>query len=97
MILEKLNKFICKLLPKKAVDPYYECYPNHLPRLMKELKMSDAPMCTWCASTEHTLSDCPIAPEPENSIDDIVEGLKMVKRFNKMADGDFCSKELEDE
>ena len=39
MILERLNKFICKLLPKKkAVDPYYECYPNHLPRLMKELE-----------------------------------------------------------
>ena len=40
MILERLNEFICKLLPKKkAVDPYYECYPNHLPRLMKELEM----------------------------------------------------------
>jgi len=39
MILESWKKFIRKILPKKkAVDPYYECYPNHLPRLMKELE-----------------------------------------------------------
>jgi len=37
-MLRRLKKIICKLLPKKAVDPYYEKYPNHLPRLMKELK-----------------------------------------------------------
>jgi hypothetical protein len=48
MILERLNKFIRKLLPKKkAVDPYYECYPNHLPRLIKELNESDC-TCTNC-------------------------------------------------
>ena len=59
--------------------------------------MSNTPMCTWCGDTEHSLSDCPIAPKPENSIANIVEGLKLVKRFNKMANGDFCIEELEDE
>jgi len=45
--------------------------------------MSDTPMCTWCASTEHTLVDCPIAPKPEV---DSVEGLYWVKRFREMED-----------
>jgi len=50
--------------------------------------MNNAPMCTWCASIGHTLVDCPIAPELADTVDaNIVEGLKMVKRFNKMANG----------
>lgn len=52
MILESWKKFIRKILPKKkkAVDPYYECYPNHLPRLMKELEdvMEHNCTCTNC-------------------------------------------------
>ena len=63
--------------------------------------MSDTPMCTWCTSTEHTLVDCPIAPKPGVDFvfddDGIAVGLKMVERFNKMANGDFCSEEVEDE
>ena len=60
--------------------------------------MSNAPMCTWCGDTGHSLSDCPIAPElADERFADIIEGLKMAKRFSKMANGDFCSEELEDE
>ena len=60
--------------------------------------MNNAPMCTWCASIGHTLVDCPIAPELADTVDaNIVEGLKMVKRFNKMANGDFCREDIEDE
>ena len=49
--------------------------------------MSNIPMCVWCGDTEHSLSECPIAPEPDRS----GEGLKWVTRFNKMID------EVEDE
>ncbi len=52
--------------------------------------MSDTPMCTWCASTEHTLVDCPIAPKPGVDFvfdaDGIAQGIKMVERFREMED-----------
>ena len=48
-------------------------------------------MCTWCASTEHTLVDCPIAPKPgvDFVFDDAAhaEGLELVDRFRKMEKG----------
>ena len=44
--------------------------------------MSNIPMCTWCGDTGHSLSECPIAPEPDRD----GEGLKWVTRFNKMID-----------
>jgi hypothetical protein len=54
------------------------------------LKMSDTPMCTWCASTEHTLVDCPIAPKEGVDFvfdaDGIAQGIKMVERFREMED-----------
>ena len=57
--------------------------------------MSDTAMCTWCASTEHTLVDCPIAPKPgvDFVFDDAAhaEGLNLVNRFREM------EKEIEDE
>jgi len=47
--------------------------------------MSNTLMCTWCASTEHSLSDCPIAPKPgiDFVFDDAAhaEGLNLVSRF----------------
>ena len=52
--------------------------------------MSDATMCTWCGSTEHTLVDCPIAPKlgVDFVLDDdgIAQGIKMVERFREMED-----------
>jgi len=56
--------------------------------------MSDTPMCTWCGDTGHSLSDCPIAPELADTVDaNIVEGLKMVKRFRKMENGEMVEDE----
>ena len=53
--------------------------------------MSDTAMCTWCASTEHTLVDCPIAPKPgvDFVFDDAAhaEGLELVDRVRKMEKG----------
>jgi len=46
--------------------------------------MSDTPMCTWCASTEHTLADCILAPKPDEMC---AEGLELVDRFRKMEKG----------
>ena len=60
--------------------------------------MGENPLCVWCGDTGHSLSDCPIAPELADTVDaNIAEGLKMVKRFNKMANGDFCREDIEDE
>jgi hypothetical protein len=59
MILERLNKFIRKLLPKKkAVDPYYECYPNHLPRLIKELSDCTCTNCIFIDGGRRYCYDC---------------------------------------
>ena len=59
--------------------------PYFFPHSTKgRLKMSDAPMCTWCGSTGHTLVDCPIAPIPDEMCG---EGLELVDRFRKMEKG----------
>tara|TARA_Y100000310_G_scaffold62719_1_gene58001 strand:- start:32 stop:211 length:180 start_codon:yes stop_codon:yes gene_type:complete len=59
--------------------------------------MSDTPMCTWCASTEHTLVDCPIAPKPgiDFVFDDAAhaEGLNLVNRFREMENGEMVEDE----
>ena len=52
--------------------------------------MSDTTKCTWCASTEHTLVDCLLAP----TLDEVsAEGLKLVDRFRKMENGEMVEDE----
>ena len=46
--------------------------------------MSNIPMCAWCGDTEHSLSECPIAPEPDRS----GEGAYWVERFREMEDSE---------